>query len=1107
MGFRQVSSKVDFPRQEEAVLQFWKERRVFERSVEGRKNGPRFILYEGPPTANGKPGIHHVLSRVFKDIIPRYKVMRGYYAPRKAGWDTHGLPVELEVEKELGISTKPEIEQYGIGPFNARCKDSVFRYVKEWERLTDRVAFWVDLDSAYITFTSGYVESGWWAIKQLWDRGLVYQGMRVTPHCPRCVTTLSSHEVALGYKDDTKDPSVYVKFEVDRDDPRGTPAAQSLLAMSADMPLHFLAWTTTPWTLPGNTALAIKADADYALVELPADKKSGRGAERLVMAQALLGKALTGPHRVVTTVKGADLVGLRYKPLYDPFAYGVEVRGFARDRTLHPVRERPSAEGFGYAVIVGDFVSLDDGTGIVHIAPAFGEDDYHAGEENGLYFVQQVDTQGRLTGTYPFAGRFVKDADPLVMDDLKKRGLLYRRETIVHTYPFCWRCAAPLLYYAKTSWYIRTTAMKDRLVSANKEINWYPEHIKEGRFGEWLRNNVDWALSRERYWGTPLPVWECQDKACRQRECVGGVADLRARPGLKTLDASVLPEATLRSGDLDMHRPIVDAIAFACPKCGGTMRRVPEVIDCWFDSGMMPFAQWHYPFEKPDYIDEGLWFPADYICEAVDQTRGWFYSLHALSVLLKDRPCYRNVICLGHILDSKGEKMSKSKGNVVDPWSVINVHGADAIRWYLYTATPPGNSRRFSAELVGEGVRQFLLPLWNTYAFFTTYAAIDGFDPSRAKDPGPQTDLDRWALSELHRLTRDVTTFMDAYNPTDAGRRIQAFVDDLSNWYVRRSRRRFWKSESDVDKLAAHWTLYKCLTTLSKLLAPFTPFVAEEMYRNLVASVDSAAPESVHLADWPAADERAIDDKLDAATRLVMRVVSLGRAARQKAKLKVRQPLAQALVRVRAPEEREVMQRLAPQVMEELNVKEIKLMEDESAVQEFQVKPNLPVLGPRYGKEMGKVAAALAKAPAADVAAKARAGFDVAVGDYTLKPDELLITASDRPGYATASEGGYLVAVSTVVTPELADEGLARELVHRIQTLRKSAGFDIADQIVTHYQGGEAVQRVMRTHADYIRQETLSRELATSAAPHGGAYSEEHDVEGEKVTLAVRKVG
>jgi len=1021
--FHPVSSKVNFPQVEESVLSWWEKHNVFERSVSARSGGSRFVFYEGPPTANGSPGIHHVLARVFKDVIPRYWTMKGYYAPRIAGWDTHGLPVELEVERELGFSSKADIEGYGIDKFNARCRQSVLGYLREWETMTRRIGFWLDLEHPYVTMDNKYIETVWWAIKQMWDKGLVYQGYKVTPHCPRCGTSLSSHEVALGYQDNVEDPSVYVKFKL----VKGLPSLP-------DKPTYLLAWTTTPWTLPGNTALAIAPEAEYSVLEVDD--------EYLILASALLKQAKLEGYEIVERMKGSDLVGLHYEPLYKADIFSSK-------------GDKPA-----YRVIEGDFVSTEDGTGIVHIAPAYGEIDFEVGEKENLPLVHSVNLDGivkRLPTGYtpsiyrrmlreealalvssakelqsiPGYGKFVKDADPLILDDLRSRGLLFRSEKIRHTYPFCWRCEAPLLYYAKQTWYIRTTAVKEALVAGNDEINWYPEHIKYGRFGDWLQNNVDWAFSRERYWGTPLPIWRCE--SCGSCDCVGSVNELKSKAGFSGLKEP-----------LDLHRPFVDELTFDCPKpkCQGKMRRVPEVIDCWFDSGAMPIAQYHYPFENDTLLEDGR-FPADYICEAVDQTRGWFYSLHAISTLLFNRPCFRNVICLGHILDAKGEKMSKAKGNVVEPMSVINKYGADALRWYCFTASPPGNVRRFSEDAVAEVPRRFLLMLWNVYSFFVTYANIDHFIPGSGGALEP-SELDKWVISELNQLIADVDGALEAYNPTEAGRKIEGFVNDLSNWYVRRSRRRFWKSENDADKLSAYNTLYECLVTLSKLLAPLTPFLAEELYRNLVGSVFPEAPDSVHLTDFPVADVTKIDGRLMADTRLVMKISSLGRAARSQAGIKVRQPLTKVIVKVGTSQEMTTLERLTPQVLDELNVKNLEFVDN--------------------------------------------------------------VTELGKPGYATSSEGAYVVAIPTEISAELASEGLAREIVHRLQTMRRSAGFDIADRIVTYYQGGAYIRRVMGDFADYIKRETLSRELV-DGVPQEGAFTESHRLDDYDLLLGVKRLG
>ncbi|AQX74757.1 isoleucine--tRNA ligase [Dehalococcoides mccartyi] len=1011
--FKAVNPRQNFPQMEEEILKIWQDKGIFKKSIKNRRDGKRFTLYEGPPTANGRPGIHHVLSRVFKDVIPRYKVMKGYYAPRIGGWDTHGLPVELEVEKELGFTSKNDIEKYGIAEFNTRCRSSVFKYVSEWNKLTERIAYWVDLDNAYITMDNKYIESGWWALKQMWDKGLVYQGHRVTPHCPRCGTSLSSHEVAQGYKDNTEDPSVFVKFEINHESLAQTGLGQKWVNPS-DKPLYLLAWTTTPWTFPANTALAVSATDEYAILDM-ADYY-------MVLAKPRLSSLKLTENSIAGECLGSDLKGLTYKPLFDPREFGISVKN------MQDNSEIDALEPLAYPVITTSYVSMDDGTGIVHTAPAYGELDYESGVKYGLKFVHHVDLQGRITGNYPFAGKFVKEADKDISRNLKERGLMFRNERMHHTYPFCWRCDSPLIYYAKQSWYIRTTAVRDELIKGNQQINWYPEHIKDGRFGDWLENNIDWAFSRERYWGTPVPIWRCEK--CGQTECVGGIDELKAKPNFKGMQEK-----------LDIHRPYADEWTYDCAKCGGNMKRVTEVMDCWYDSGAMPVAQYHYPFEPESrtIASDGR-FPADYICEAVDQTRGWFYSLHAISTLIFGRPCYQNVICLGHILDERGEKMSKSKNNVIQPATVLDKYGADAVRWYFYTAAPPGNARRFSEKLVGEVTRQFLLMLWNIYSFFVTYANIDNFTPSEKYLAGEVPELDRWILSELNQLVLDVDKGLDNYDPTQAGRRIEDFVGYLSNWYVRRSRRRFWKSENDADKLSAYQALYTCLVTLSKLLAPFTPFVAEELYQNLVLLVDQSALESVHLTDFPVADKALIDEQLDNEIRLVMKVSSMGRSARSKAALKVRQPLAEVRVVLSSPAERTGLMRLAEQVLEELNVK-----------------------------------ALVAEEPG---------------------------TAIPQENYAASTEGAYTVAVYTGLSPELLAEGSAREIVHRLQTMRKSAEFEIADYINTHYQADEYLESVIRTHAEYIKKETLSNQIVNGNAPEG-AYTESLDIDGHPVSLWV----
>ncbi len=929
------------------------------------------------------------------------------------------------MEKKLGLSSKTQIEEYGIAKFNEKCKDSVNGYLINWNKMTERIGYWCDMEHPYVTMDNDYIETVWWTIKQLWDKGLVYQGYRVTPHCPRCGTSLSSHEVAQGYVDDTVDPSVYPRFKVVK---TGSPAVAKYLAEKA---VYLLAWTTTPWTLPGNTALAVSAGADYALID------SGDG--YIILADQLREKTGLNGFPVVEILKGSVLVDSRYEPLYNPHLFGVERRraevftgadGIERKefKVQHPDLN------LTYRVIATDFVTMDDGSGIVHVAPAFGEADFDAGLEKGLDFVQQVDLAGKITGSYSFAGKFVKTADKEVMADLTARGLLQKSSTVKHTYPFCWRCNTPLLYYAKQTWYIRTTALRDRLIANNEKINWYPEHLKYGRFGDWLKNNVDWAFSRERYWGTPLPVWRCE--SCGKMECLGSFEELAAKSGLDL--------KSMQSSKLGMHRPNVDDIKLKCA-CGGVMKRAAEVIDCWLDSGDMQIAQYHYPVdpESRTILTDGR-YPADFICEAVDQTRGWFYSLHALSTLLFDQNCFKNVICTGHVLDAQGEKMSKTRGNVVDPGKIINKFGADGLRWYLLTSTPPGNVKRFAEEQVADVTRQFQLILWNVYSFFVMYANIDNFKPQAEIKLNSEAELDRWILSELNQLIKDVNKDLENYNPTDAGRKMETFVDNLSNWYVRRSRRRFWKSGNDADKMGAYNTLYHCLVNLTGLLAPFMPFMAEEIYQNLVKSAFPDAPESVHLTDFPSADESKIDAQLSVATRMAVKVSSLGRAARSGANVKVRQPLSKIVVAVKSRSERESLNNLKSQIMEELNVKDMECVESTEDLHKL--------------------------------------------------------------GYACMTEGDLSVGLCTEVSAELENEGMAREIVHRIQTMRKTAGFEIADYILTYWEADDYLTNVMKDDhsAGYIKNEVLARELV-AGIPGEGVYTESFKLSGHQMKLGVKK--
>ena len=1057
--FETVTPKVDIEALEQEQLKFWRERDVFQRSMKEREGGRVYVFYEGPPTANGRPGTHHVLARAFKDMFPRYHTMNGAYVLRKGGWDTHGLPVEIEVEKELGLKHKHEIEAYGIAEFNARCRDSVFRYIKEWERLTERIAFWVDLDNAYITYKNEYIQSVWWILRQFWDKGLLYQGYKVVPYCARCGTPLSSHEVAQGYEE-VADPSVFVRFAVE-----GEPGT------------YFLVWTTTPWTLPGNAALAVNRRETYVMVEGPTP--DGQGTERLILAQALLDKALSDAtqYTVVREMKGEALLGMRYEPLY---------------------RFVPIEQDYAY-VIHGDFVSMEDGSGIVHIAPAFGADDMEVGRKYDLPVIQTVQADGTfIDAVQPWAGVWVKDADPQIKADLEARGLLYKTEEYVHNYPFCWRCKTPLLYYARETWYIETTRYRDKMIELNQTINWVPAHIKDGRFGNWLADLRDWALGRERYWGTPLPVWKCDNPDCDHMHCIGGVGELEELSGQGL-------------SDLDLHRPYVDEVTFPCPQCGGTMRRVPELIDVWFDSGAMAVAQWGYPYYNQEMFKQQ--FPADYICEAVDQTRGWFFSQHAIATMLFESVNFKNCISLGHILDEQGRKMSKSLGNIVEPWSVLEKYGADAFRWYMYTAGPPGEPKRFSVELVGEVVRNFYLTLWNVYSFFVTYANIDGFDPQAEIVPVAERDaLDRWILSELHHLVREVTQGYETYDVPRTTRPIEEFVDALSNWYLRRSRRRFWKTESDTDKLAAYQTLYECLVVLSKLLAPTMPFLSEAIYRNLVTTVDADAPESVHLAFWPQYNETLIDATLMDNMRLVQKLVSLGHAARNSAGLKVRQPLAEALFVVRYSAERAVVDDLARTIAEELNVKAVRVIDSAEDMVSYSLNPLPQVLGRELKGDFPKVQRALREGDPADVERWAKAllaGETITVEvdgrKYRITPEQCEVIQTAAEGYALAEDYGYVAALATDLTEELVQEGLAREFVRRIQTLRKEADFDISDHIAVTYQPTERLRAAVQAFAAYIQHETLADSLR-EAGVEDGAHSGEFSFDGESVMIGVRRV-
>ncbi len=1018
---------VSFPALEEQVLARWRERDIFKATLRNREGAPPFVFYEGPPTANGYPGSHHVLARVFKDVFPRYKTMTGHYVERKAGWDTHGLPVEIAVEQQLGFKSKEDIERYGIAEFNAKCRAAVLEHLSDWQALTERIAYWVDMDDAYYTLDPRYVESVWWALATMWERDLLYEGHKVVPYCVRCGTALSSHEVAQGYKD-VEDPSVYVRLPVTR--PAGTLREGDTL----------LVWTTTPWTLVSNAAVAVDPELTYV-----------RTAGGEVLAEALAERVLGEGVEIADRFPGSAMVGAGYEP---PFSF---IPGSDYGEK-------------GHTVLPADFVTADDGTGIVHTAIAFGETDFRLGAEQGLNVVTPV----RLDGTYderigPYAGRWVKDADPDLIEDLRARGRLLRSETFLHSYPHCWRCGTPLIYYAKPSWYIRTSALRDRLLAANDTVEWHPPHIKHGRFGKWLENNVDWAISRERYWGTPLPVWRCE---AGHTEVLGSLAEVQERSGRE------LP---------DPHRPFVDEHTWACAECGGEMRRVPEVIDVWFDSGSMPFAQRHAPFENEELFRRT--FPADYICEAIDQTRGWFYSLIAISTLLFDQAPYRTVLCLGHIADPQGKKMSKSLGNIVVPWDVIHQHGADAFRWYYLTSKQPWDGYLFSTETVGESVRQFLLQLWNTYGFYVLYA-----NANEITEPGePETELDRWAISRLNATIAEVSERMEEYDATRAGQAIAAFVDELSNWYVRRSRRRFWDGDP-----AAFGTLKTALVEVTKLLAPFTPFVADAIYENLDGGLAS-----VHLADFPQAGPR--DIPLETAMAIARETVRLGLAARGHGKLKVRQPLRAAVV-VAAGDERDAIERLAATVCEELNVKELRFVAEADELGSYDVKPNYRTLGPRFGKQMPQVAAAVAALDPAHVAAALRDGRHVAISieghDHELGAADLALAMQPLDGYQLEREGSHAVALDLQLDEELRREGLAREVVHAVQNARKSAGLQVEDRIDLVLGGDAELLAAARDHEAYVAEETL----AVTLSFNGAAGGTEATIEGRPLLVELKRI-
>jgi isoleucyl-tRNA synthetase len=1055
-GFDPVDPKQPFPALEQRVLERWRQTDVFGRQLALREEAPVWSFYEGPPTANGRPGAHHVLARVFKDVYPRFRAMSGYQVPRKAGWDCHGLPVELEVEQQLGITSKQEVEEFGIAEFNQRCRESVFTYVEEWERLTERIGFWVDMEHPFRTLDNDYIESIWWSLRKLFDGGDLYEGHKVVPYCPRCGTALSSHEVALGYKD-VEDRSIYVRFPL----------------LGADGDESLLVWTTTPWTLPGNEAVAVGPDLTYVRAKL--------GTEIVILAKARVEPLLGEGATVLDEFPGSELVGRSYEG---------------------PVFELTDRERGGFPVVAGDFVTTDDGTGLVHIAPAFGEDDYEVAAANQIFdptdhgsLYNPVGLDGKFDDRVErFEGRFVKDhatTDALIAE-LERRGRLFREEIYEHSYPHCWRCSTPLLYYAKSSWYVATQRHRDQLLANNETIGWHPEHVKHGRFGKWLENNVDWALSRDRYWGTPLPIWECTAPECEGRFCAGSLADLRER----LHGGGELPD--------DLHRPYIDEVVLSCESCGGEMKRVDSVIDAWYDSGAMPFAQFHYPFENTEEFERR--FPADYICEAQDQTRGWFYSQLAESTLLFGPSNFRNCVCLGLILDPEGQKMSKSRGNVVDPWEVIDTHGADAFRWYYLTAQEPWAGYRFSVETVGESVRQFLLTLWNTYAFWVLYANADGLELADFEgddDPAALEDLDRWALSRLQATVQIVTERLEDFDATQAGRAISAYVEELSNWYVRLSRRRFWEGDA-----AAFRTLRKCLLTVTELLAPFTPFLAEEIYRNLAGGAGGEfgeLPDSVHLRDFPSPEEARRDPELEEAMAAVRSTVELGRAARAQAKAKVRQPLRRAVI-VANDAERAAIEARADLVRAELNVKELDFVSDESALVSYEAKPNYRALGPRFGKRMPQVAAAVAALDPGHLAAVMAAGGEVGIAidgkDHQLGPEEIGLALQPLEGYEVEAEAGHAVALALELDEELRREGLAREIVHAVQNARKAAGFEITDRIELGLGGDPELLAAARDHQAYLAGEVL----ATAVSFEDGEGGTETKIDGRELLISVSRV-
>ena len=1047
--FVPLSTKLDLPQSEAKILQLWRELDAFCEGLKRREGSPPFVFYEGPPTANGPPGVHHVLSRTLKDVVCRYKSMRGHYVPRKGGWDTHGLPVEISVERELKISGKDQIESYGIAEFNALCKKSVLRYESEWRRVTERIGFWLDMDHPYFTFDNAYIETVWWILRRYWDAGFLYQGHKIVPYCSRCGTPLSSHEVSQGYEDVTE-PSVTVKFTLE-DEPGA----------------YVLAWTTTPWTLPGNVALAVGADLDYVRVR----QTVGGREERYYLAKERL-QQLAGEYAIEKELKGRDLVGRKYRPLFD----FLDLAALTGKKA--------------YYVVEAPFVTTEDGTGVVHTAVMYGEDDYQLGQRIDLPQRHTVDPQGRFVGDVkPWAGKHVKDAEGEIRDWLREHGALYREEMTTHSYPFCWRCDSPLLYYAWKTWYVATTRYRDRLLEANRGVGWHPAEIGTYRFGNWLENNVDWALSRNRYWGTPLPIWRCE--GCGADRCVGSVEELRQGAGI--------------AEPLDLHRPHVDRVTFACPKCAGVQRRVPEVIDVWFDSGAMPFAQWHYPFENAEGFERH--YPADFVSEGMDQTRGWFYTLMAIGVFVTGKAPFRHALVNELILDKEGKKMSKSRGNVVDPDQILDQRGADALRFYLVHTSPPWTATRFDAEGVTEVTKKLMGTLRNVAQFFALYANIDGYDPSRKETAAP-TLLDRWILSRLHTLSLTCREALDGYDLTRGARAILDFVlDELSNWYVRRSRRRFWKSGGAADKRAAYDALFECLETVARLLAPYTPFVAEELHQSLVRPARPTAPASVHWCDYPEPDPARVDEPLERAMELCLRVVNLGRSARNAGSLRVRQPLRRLAVAGASERDAASIREVSDLIRDELNVKEIVFLVDRGEVLSIAVKPNFPVLGKKAGGAMKEIAALIQETPAAVIqAAIARGGWEVEAGGrrLTLVAEDVLVQESSRAPWIAQVDGSIAVGVDTELDEELRAEGLVREFAHRIQNLRKGADYEVTDRIRLYWELSPALSRACERHERFIREEVLAVELVPRMP--GGETVEEWTFDGERARVGIERV-